>query len=96
VDARADLVFLCDVLHHVQAREAWLGRLFAQMRPGARLVLVEFKEGPLPEGPPEAMKILRARQTALVRGAGFELVSEDLALLPYQSLQIYRRGPSPQ
>jgi SAM-dependent methyltransferase len=91
VDGRVDLVFLCDVLHHVQERQDWLRRLFAELRPGARLVIVEFKEGRLPQGPPEDMKIPRARQTDLLRGAGFELVSEDLALLPYQTIQVYRR-----
>jgi hypothetical protein len=30
------------------------------MRPGAKLVLIEFKEGKLPEGPPEHGKIPRA------------------------------------
>ena len=91
VDATADLVFVCDVLHHVAGPEAWLRILFAEMKPGARLVLVEFKEGPLPQGPPEAMKLSRARQTALLTAAGFALASEDLALLPYQSVQIYQR-----
>jgi predicted methyltransferase len=87
VDATADLVFVCDVLHHVEAREAWLGRLFAEMKPGARLVLVEYKEGPLPQGPPESMKLSRAQVASLARGAGFEPVSEDLARLPYQVVQ---------
>ena len=61
IPVQADLVFVCDVLHHVADRSAWLAKLAAEMRPGARLVLIEFKEGNLPEGPPEAVKITRAR-----------------------------------
>ncbi len=86
VDATADVVFVCDVLHHVHGREAWLRRLSAEMKPGARLVVVEFKEGKLPEGPPEGAKIPRAKLTAMLRDAGFILKSEDSKLLPYQIL----------
>jgi SAM-dependent methyltransferase len=56
----ADWVFICDVLHHVPDRPAWLGRISSEMKPGAKLALIEFKEGKLPEGPPEAAKIPRA------------------------------------
>ncbi len=86
VDATADVVFVCDVLHHVQGREAWLKRLHSEMKPGARLVVIEFKEGKLPEGPPEAAKIPKAKLTALLRDAGFVVKSEDSKLLPYQTL----------
>ncbi len=86
VDAAADVVFLCDVFHHVQGREAWLGRLSSEMKPGARLVVIEFREGKLPEGPPEAAKIPRAKLTAMLRDAGFVLKSENTELLPYQIL----------
>jgi SAM-dependent methyltransferase len=91
VPAAADIVFLCDVLHHVQNREAWLGRLHDQMKPGARLVLVEFKEGELPEGPPAALKISRDDMLALLRDLGFTFVSEDNGLLPYQGFLVFRK-----
>ncbi len=91
VDATADVVFVCDVLHHVQGREAWLARLSSEMRPGARLVVVEFKEGKLPEGPPEGAKIPRAKLTAMLRDAGFVLRSEDAKLLPYQLLLVLEK-----
>jgi SAM-dependent methyltransferase len=91
VPATADIVFLCDVLHHVQDRQAWLERLHDQMKPGARLVLVEFKEGDLPEGPPAALKISHDDMLALVRDAGFTFVSEDGDLLPYQGFLVFRK-----
>ncbi len=91
VDATADVVFICDVLHHVQGREAWLERLHSEMKAGARLVVIEFKEGKLPEGPPEAAKIPKAKLTAMLRDAGFVLKSEDSKLLPYQSLMVLEK-----
>jgi SAM-dependent methyltransferase len=89
----ADLVFVCDVLHHVPDRAAWLGKVASEMRPGARLVLVEFKEGNLPEGPPESVKITRAQMVELAAKAGLSLDSERADLLPYQTFLVFRKAP---
>jgi len=91
VEGNEDLVFICDVLHHVEGRAAWLGRLFSETKPGARLVLVEFKEGDLPQGPPEAMKIPKASMIELVSDAGFVLAGDRSDLLPYQNFLIFSR-----
>ena len=72
IPVQADLVFVCDVLHHVADRSAWLAKLAAEMRPWP-LVLIEFKEGNLSEGPPEAAKITRAQMLELVTRPGFGL-----------------------
>jgi SAM-dependent methyltransferase len=92
VPAEADLVFMCDVLHHIQGRPAWLAKLVAQMHKGARLALVEFKEGKLPEGPPEAVKLSRAQLVTLATGAGLVLDSERPNLLPYQTFLVFRKA----
>ena len=91
VSADADLVFVCDVLHHVADRPAWLAHLNTGMKFGARLVLIEFKEGNLPEGPPEAAKIPRAELVELATRAGFVLDSERTDLLPYQVFLVFRK-----
>lgn len=87
----ADVVFVCDVLHHVADRPAWLARLVAEMKPGARLALIEFKEGKLPEGPPESAKISRAQTLNLVTKAGLTLATERADLLPYQTFLVFRK-----
>jgi hypothetical protein len=91
VPAGVDLVFVCDVLHHVQDREAWLRRLFAEMKPAARLVVIEFKQGQLPEGPPENMKIAKGLLLKLLEQAGFVLQSDREDLLPYQTFLTFSR-----
>ena len=58
----------------------------------ARFVLVEFKEGKLPEGPPEAVKIARKQLIELVSLAGLSLESEKADLLPYQVFLVFRKG----
>jgi SAM-dependent methyltransferase len=92
VPGEADLVFVCDVLHHVQDRAGWLKKAASEMKPGARLVLVEFKEDKLPEGPPEAVKISRKQLIELVSQAGLPLESEKANLLPYQVFLVFRKG----
>ena len=87
----ADMVFVCDVLHHVPDRAAWLSKVVGEMKPGARLVLIEFKEGNLPEGPPESVKITRAQMLELVTKAGLALASERADLLPYQTFLVFRK-----
>lgn len=91
VDAAADVVFVCDVIHHVDGREAWLRKLAAEMKPGARLVVIEFKEGKLPEGPPEPVKIPKAKLVSMLEAAGFSLQADDPKLLPYQTFLTFAK-----
>jgi SAM-dependent methyltransferase len=91
IPPEASLVFVCDVLHHVADRTAWLGKLAGEMASGARLVLIEFKKGKLPQGPPEAAKIPKADLIRLVTAAGFTLDGEKSDLLPYQYLLTFRK-----
>jgi ubiquinone/menaquinone biosynthesis C-methylase UbiE len=91
VSADADVVFMCDVLHHVADRPAWLKKLAGEMKAGARLVVIEFKQGKLPEGPPESAKIARAELLASVTKAGLSLASEKADLLPYQTFLVFRK-----
>lgn len=91
VPAGVDVVFVCNVFHHVDDRTAWLGKVASALAPGARLVLVEFRMGELPVGPPDEMRIPAPELVHLAKSAGFELVREDTELLPYQTLMVFRR-----
>ena len=59
--------------------------------PTARLVLIEFKEGKLPQGPPEKLKLSRAKLLALATEAGLVLQAEKPKLLPYQTFLVFRK-----
>ena len=87
----ADWVFICDVLHHVPERSKWLGLIATEMKSGAKLALIEFKEGKLPEGPPESAKIPRAQLVTLGTQAGLTLDGEKLNILPYQVFLVFRK-----
>jgi ubiquinone/menaquinone biosynthesis C-methylase UbiE len=91
VPADAGIIFVCDVLHHVNDRPTWLANLYRETGAGSQLVIVEFKEGDLPEGPPASLKLPRAEVTRLVSAAGFSLSSENVTLLPYQYVLTFRK-----
>lgn len=89
--AGVDLVFICNVLHHVADRPAWLDKLSGAMRPGTRVVVLEFREGELPKGPPPAMKIPKAEILELLEAAGLALAEENPDLLPYQYYLVFEK-----
>jgi ubiquinone/menaquinone biosynthesis C-methylase UbiE len=91
VPSDADVIFVCDVLHHVSDRAHWLRRLTSEMKSGARLVLIEFKEDKLPEGPPESAKIPRTELLQLVTRSGLQPQAEKPELLPYQVFLVFRK-----
>ncbi len=91
IPPEADVAFVCDVIHHVEDRDAWLRKGFSEMKPGARLVVIEFKEGKLPQGPPEKVKIPKAKLVSMLSGLGLELRVDRPDLLPYQHFLVFEK-----
>ena len=87
----SDIVFVCDALHHVECKLLWLKKVHAEMQKGARLVLIEFKKGNFPEGPPEHMKIPKKEIISKVLSSGFTKVSDFNNLLPYQTFLVFEK-----
>lgn len=87
--ASVDTVFFCDVLHHIQARPAYYGKLRAALKPHGRLVVVDFHKRPLPVGPPPEMKLSAAEVEAELKAAGFRLV-RSLDFLTHQYFLIFQ------
>jgi ubiquinone/menaquinone biosynthesis C-methylase UbiE len=92
VPSDADLVFVCDTLHHVKEQEVWLRNLSSRMKKGAQLVVIEFKEGDLPEGPPASLKISKNRIIDMIAASSFKLETEKPELLPYQIFLIFSKS----
>ena len=87
----ADCVFVCDVLLHVRKKLEWLKVIHSEMRSGAKLVLIDFREGDLPEGPPEAIKVPKNEVMRLCKEAGFKLKRDTPDLLPYQEFLVFEK-----
>ena len=86
--ASVDLIFICDVLHHIENRPAYYAKLKQALKPGGRLVNIDFHKRELPIGPPVAMKIAEADVIAELAAAGFRKPA-SLAILPLQYFLVF-------
>ena len=78
-----DVIFFCDALHHIDNRTAYLRSLIAALKPGGRVIDVDFKKEPLPLGPPPPHKLAREEVIKEFNDAGFKLLREH-DFLKYQ------------
>jgi ubiquinone/menaquinone biosynthesis C-methylase UbiE len=78
-----DLIFFCDTLHHINDRPTYLHKLLAALKPGGRVVDVDFKKEPLPVGPPSEHKLSIPLVNAEFHDAGFRLIAKH-DFLTYQ------------
>lgn len=78
-----DLIFFCDVLHHIANRVAYYAKVAKVLKPGGRVVVIDFYKKALPVGPPPSMKLSEKEVIAELRDAGFSL-TKRLDILPYQ------------
>ncbi len=81
--ASADLVFVCNTGHHLADRVRYYGKLRDALRPGGRLVLIDFDKRPLPVGPPVEEKVSEADTRNEAEAAGFRLRASH-TFLPHQ------------
>ena len=79
----ADVVFFCDTLHHLDGRVAYLRKLVPALKPGGRVIVVDFKKKALPVGPPPEDKLSREQLIGDFHDAGYHLAREH-DFLPYQ------------
>ena len=85
-----DTIIFCDVLHHIENRAAYYPKLARALRPGGRIVVIDFYAKPLPVGPPPSMKLSDQTVISELRDAGFTLVKR-LDTLPYQYILFFER-----
>ena len=85
-----DLIFICDVLHHINDRGKYYPLLSRELRPGGRLVNIDFQKRKLPVGPPEEMKIDKKDMIKEVEPQGFQ-VAREFDFLKYQYFLIFER-----
>ena len=88
IPEKADLVFLCNTYHHIQERDEYFENLKKYMQPGGRLVIVDFKKGDLPVGPPDKHKLAPDDVLLELKDVGYRHINHDLQL-PYQYVLIF-------
>ena len=85
-----DTIFFCNALHHIANRPAYYAKLARALKPGGRIVNIDFYKKPLPVGPPERMKLSEEEVVREMAAAGF-VKTRSLDLLPYQYFLEFRK-----
>jgi SAM-dependent methyltransferase len=80
-----DVILVVNTFHHFEHGAAKLRALARLLRPGGRIVNVDFREGDLPVGPPADQKISREDFLAAVSASELAVVREE-RFLPFQYL----------
>lgn len=88
--AAIDTIFFCNVLHHISNRPAYYAKLARALKPGGRIVNIDFHKKPLPVGPPERMKLSEEEVVKEMAAAGF-VKTRSVSVLPYQYFLEFRR-----
>lgn len=65
-----DCILIVNTYHHISDREAYFTRLAASLKPGGRLVIIDFKKG-VKRGPPDSEKLSPEQVTAELGRAGY-------------------------
>ena len=81
--ASCELALVIDTFHHFPDGVAYLRRLARALRPGGRIVNIDFHKRELPVGPPLEHKVAREDFLRAADAAGLTLAREE-TFLPYQ------------
>ncbi len=84
LEAEVDLVLIVNTFNYIPNREVYFPRLINGMKPGARLVIVDFKKGDIPVGPADEYKAEPSDIRSFLRKSSFKKISIDEKSLQYQ------------
>lgn len=81
-----DVVFMCNVFHHIADPKAYFESVAGKLREGGRVVIVDFRKDNPDDapGPPAEMRMSAKDIAAAMESAGYRLVREDVELLEWQ------------
>lgn len=79
-----DIALIVDTYHHIGNRVDYFAEVRAGLKPGGKLMVVDFFKRDDPVGPPVAMKMAAETIVAELREAGYTSITVNRELLPYQ------------
>jgi len=88
-EGELDLVLIVNTWHHIDKRDRYIPLLGKSLADYGRVAIVDFREGDLPVGPPDAEKLTRAEVVSEFEAAGWSLSAESVAL-PHQYFLVFR------
>ena len=90
-DREVDIVLFVNTLYLIGNREAYLHKLLPALRPGGRIVIVDWKQQDTALGPDPAERIGLPELGRMLNAAGFDIVSTDNTTLDYQYIVVAER-----
>jgi ubiquinone/menaquinone biosynthesis C-methylase UbiE len=93
--ASCDLALIVDTYHHFDDGPAFLRRVARALRPGGRLVNIDFAKRETPVGPPVEHRVSREAFLRDARRAGL-VVAREHEFLPHQYFLVLRRAGAPR
>ena len=86
-----DLLFICDTMHHLPNQADYVKQFGKLLRPGGRVVVIDFAEGKWPAGH-EAFTITPTQVDQWMQAAGFTR-STTHTFLATNFFHVYQRSP---
>lgn len=83
-DGIADLVYMINLHHELEDRDAIMKECFRLLRPGGTVMVADWKKGETPVGPPQEIRVSGEEIAAELRRAGFRDIT-DHPVLPYHN-----------
>lgn len=85
----ADRIFLCNTYHHIHDRTDYFRHLQQYLNPNGNIVIVDFRMGDVPHGPPDRHKLPPDSVIAEMKTSGYTL-ADSVSTLPYQYMLIFK------
>ena len=79
-----DWVLIVNTYHFLEHRVNYLKKLYKALKPGGKIMIVDFKKGYSPVGPAESAKVLSGVTINELKTAGFQIIDDDESSLQYQ------------
>ncbi|MDP1922521.1 MAG: class I SAM-dependent methyltransferase [Myxococcales bacterium] len=87
--APVDCIVIVNTYHHIGERPAYFTKLAASLKPGGRVVIIDFKKGSK-RGPPDTEKLTPEQVTSELAEAGY-VASSSWVFLPDQYFLAFSR-----
>ena len=86
-----DGVLIVNTFMYMSERTAYLEKVAKGIKPGGKLIIVDFKKRWTPIGPPAEIRLAAEEAIRFIEAAGFQVAKKDMDTLEYQYILVAER-----